>query len=130
MASVNEVHNNMAYEFSQPVGAAAAGGPVQGGMTIVNQPQPQPIVLPTMYRAPLPVGPRPIKAQCPSCEKQITSRTSHKNTCCCKCCICSLLFVSGVCLLCSFLPFCVMGPERVTHTCPKCNAHLGTWVNT
>ncbi|KAF6197885.1 hypothetical protein GE061_008859 [Apolygus lucorum] len=134
MASAYNVHHSMGYEHSVPLTAASPQYPVNP-----NYPPPAsyPTQVPSLASAPavvvpgvpLPVGPRPIKTTCPSCSKHISSRTSTKNSLCCKFLLCSILALTVCCLPCACLPFCMCGPERVSHFCPKCNAHLGTWVN-
>ncbi|KAK9499914.1 hypothetical protein O3M35_002852 [Rhynocoris fuscipes] len=84
---------------------------------------------PVAIVAPRPmVGPKALKTVCPSCHKNIVTRTKTKN-CAMKYVCCLLMLASVVCALCSCLPFCMCGPVRVEHFCPACNAYLGTYVH-
>ena len=61
---------------------------------------------------------------CPHCQHQIQTSTSSDCTMGQHLC-CFLMFITGVCSICSCIPYCMGG--HVTHKCPNCNAFLGSY---
>ncbi|CAG8596587.1 11990_t:CDS:2 [Acaulospora morrowiae] len=65
----------------------------------------------------------PIKAQCPSCKKFVTTQIHHKNG---KCVYALAMGLFGLTVVLFWVPFFVDSCKDVSHSCPNCNVHLGT----
>ncbi|XP_025417548.1 lipopolysaccharide-induced tumor necrosis factor-alpha factor homolog [Sipha flava] len=72
------------------------------------------------------LGPEPTQLICPVCRQQILTQINKTPTN--EAYLCSMLaFVLG-CAFFSCLPFCMESCRKVTHTCPMCSSHIGTYV--
>merc|ERR1712062_295277 len=74
------------------------------------------------------LGPQPVRLMCPSCQMEITTRTSSKP---------SMIAWSHSLILCFTmlwpcfcLPFCVDSLQNVKHKCPSCKVVLGRYRET
>uniref|UniRef100_A0A1B6CZB9 LITAF domain-containing protein n=1 Tax=Clastoptera arizonana TaxID=38151 RepID=A0A1B6CZB9_9HEMI len=91
--------------------------------------QPQLMQQPTMQvvnQQVVNVGPHQCQMTCPNCQTFIKTSTTTESTgsayiCCC------LMFITGLCCICSCLPFCMNSFKVVNHSCPNCKAFLGSY---
>ncbi|XP_033644556.1 lipopolysaccharide-induced tumor necrosis factor-alpha factor homolog [Asterias rubens] len=63
---------------------------------------------------------------CPQCQQSVMTRTAYING------LLLWLVVGSICLFggflgCCLIPFCISGCKDVAHSCPQCNAYLGTF---
>merc|ERR1712038_875799 len=107
------IKNGNAGGFVDPT--TAGGNPVKTIVQIVRVPMPE-------------LGPNPARLMCPSCQKEITTRTSSKP---------SMMAWSLSPILCFTmlwpcfcLPFCVDSLQNVKHKCPSCKVVLGRYRET
>ena len=74
------------------------------------------------------LGPNPARLMCPSCQKEITTRTSSKPSM--MAWSLSLILCFTMLWPCFCLPFCVDSLQNVKHKCPHCKIVLGKYQDT
>ncbi|NWV21092.1 LITAF factor, partial [Origma solitaria] len=95
----------------------------------MGQPPPanNPVAVQTVYvQQPVLFYDRPVQMCCPSCNQMIVTRLSYDAG------ALTWLSCGGLCLLgcivgCCLIPFCIDALKDVDHTCPKCNALVGSY---
>ncbi|XP_059148516.1 lipopolysaccharide-induced tumor necrosis factor-alpha factor-like [Physella acuta] len=70
------------------------------------------------------LGPDSCFVQCPTCGHEVMTDIHHRAG--------TLTFITAglcffLCIVCTFLPFCMDDLQDVTHTCPICKHHIGTY---
>jgi len=98
--------------FIHPGAGAGQPVPVKTIVQVVQVPMPE-------------LGPRPARLQCPSCQMEITTRTSSKPSMMAW----SLSVVLCFTMLwpCFCVPFCLDSLQKVKHKCPHCKVTLGKY---
>nr|XP_020664105.1 lipopolysaccharide-induced tumor necrosis factor-alpha factor isoform X1 [Pogona vitticeps] len=129
-------NNSAPYPYPVPgygTGPATKGGQVPPYPTQPYPPQPgpmpgaPPVTVQAVYvQNPVLFHDRPVQMTCPSCSKLIVTRISHNAG------ALAWLSCGGLCLLgcwlgCCLIPFCVDPLLDVDHSCPNCNALLGSY---
>ncbi|KFQ22306.1 PREDICTED: lipopolysaccharide-induced tumor necrosis factor-alpha factor [Merops nubicus] len=69
---------------------------------------------------------RPVQMCCPSCNQMIVTRLSYDSGAL-TWLSCGGLFLLGCVAGCCLIPFCIDALKDVDHTCPKCNALIGSY---
>ncbi|NWU60473.1 LITAF factor, partial [Pterocles burchelli] len=95
----------------------------------MGQPAPvnNPVTVQTVYvQQPVVFYDRPVQMCCPSCNQMIVTRLSYDSG------ALTWLSCGGLCLLgciagCCLIPFCIDALKDVDHTCPNCNALVGSY---
>lgn len=98
-----------------------------------SYPQPGFNVPPPQYNNPNPpivvtssLGESPVRMVCPNCRNEILTSIETEF---------SLpqhiaffvMCITGACLICSCIPYCMDSLSNVRHQCPNCKTHLGTY---
>lgn len=92
----------------------------------VHQPQPGFIVPPPQPVIATELGDTPRRMVCPNCRNEVL--TSIESECSIVQHIaCFVMCITGVCTICSCLPYCMSSLGTVRHECPNCHAHLGSY---
>merc|ERR1711877_62551 len=107
------IKNGNAGGFVDPT--TAGGIPVKTIVQIVQVPMPE-------------LGPNPARLMCPSCQMEITTRTSSKPSM--MAWSLSLILCFTMLWPCFCLPFCVDSLQNVKHKCPSCKVVLGRYRET
>ncbi|XP_076799878.1 lipopolysaccharide-induced tumor necrosis factor-alpha factor homolog [Clavelina lepadiformis] len=107
--------------YQQP-GPVPTAGPQTN--VIINQPPPVPVQHTIIQTSAVALGRASAALTCSSCQRSVTTKVSRSLKsdawiCCVLLCLCG-------CELCFWIPF-VMDSNYITrHSCPACNAHLGS----
>ena len=111
--------NNVPVEnrYGQP---ATIPAPVVPGAVVVNQQAPTLMLHPDKYKT------TPVCVTCPTCRNNMTTVITKKfNICACLLCYCTGIICFVLIQLCRGKDFCCYDVE---HTCPRCNAVVGTYT--
>ncbi|CAO1365814.1 unnamed protein product [Diamesa hyperborea] len=73
------------------------------------------------------VGPNSTLMTCSSCRASIRTTVSHQTSD--KTHITALVLCIFGCWPCALIPYCSDSCQKATHTCPNCNAFLGSYNN-
>lgn len=72
-----------------------------------------------------PLGDRSVEVTCPTCKAVVLTRVDEEASSGAYLC-CMLMFIVG-CALCSCVPFCMDNFKNYKHSCPRCNAFIGSY---
>ena len=106
------INNRYGYPVTAP--------PPYPNAVVINQQSPTLLLRPDQYKS------TPVCATCPSCHQTMTTVITKK----CNCCACLLCWLTGVvffvCIqMCRGKDLCCCD---VDHTCPRCNALVGSYT--
>lgn len=93
----------------------------------MSYPQPPPYGPQVIVQQPVPVGPDPVRIQCPSCGAQILTKMKYEPTT--KTHVVALILCLFICWPCVCLPYCMDSCQNANHYCPNCDAFIGTYTS-
>lgn len=72
------------------------------------------------------LGDSPVRTVCPNCRNEVLTATTTE---------CSVvqhiaffvMCITGICAICSCVPYCCSSLGNVRHECPHCHTHLGSY---